>query len=842
MELTKILHFFALIFLAYNLAMLWEESSLVNYRFLKETKSMEDETKFVLCLPVSELRDGPHREFRNYKPANYSESHFVVSDFLRETVLQLNQELRRINRWQEDVFELEQAYVLNRHACLRIALRHLSTLNRFTDFSYKLFVQLENYRVFFSEFSYSNIRWFNAVTLLKIYKLTILNNRLANANLNLFNCLNACLKNKTRKAIYLYESDDSEPIDLSANNSDARDLGVEKECYGQCNEKSPILVYFLVVVEIDLKNPWQTNITVETQVQNVSYETCESYSTTELLLQAVGLITLFINMNINETLPALSKLAFRRYLRTALFWKIYPKMKMLLLIISFIIVLETALGMYGKHKYEVNYPPETKVSIFSLSPTPFALAFCIPVTVLLRLNPIFGAKISSMTEAQILSSYSYDEIEKYTESDLREFVNETYLGFGNRKFAWDLKPLEKIFFKNCSFKDFNGHVHYNFSRCFKVDVNLVEHRYQSLLAISNFAIVLKPNYTSQGHLHVVTYLLEEKEIFNTKTFELKGDYMVLLKRSIKSRQSKNHNCSDYSTSKSSSVDECINETFLKRHNSLPTYGVLDKSQFPDYLYTRRYFNTTVDDEIVEECGNKSKRIDCRMTLFRASYNRIQKFDERMEVNLYFEVIEYTDVEPSWQKLVLNCINLVSIFFPTNARKALLTATFAIVRGLLRLKWYKCYQHVIFLICFLAFLIHCKNIFESIINNDLSQSAYYKKNTTVSFPDLVLCVNDFEDEQEKQRILDEHNKLTGNYLDKMTPKLSSKIIKLRYLNASDGTYTDFDQFATPNELFGVKTFLYREIKCFEITVGFEPTQLYWEVHKIFSKSKFFFFHL
>lgn len=828
MELTKILHFFALIFLVYNLAMLWEESSSVNYRFLNETKTMEDEkTKFVLCLPIAELRAGSRTQLRNYKPANYSESTFKVSDFLRETIPQLNQELRRVNQWQEDVFELEQSYVFNRHACMMITLRHLSMLNRFAEFSYKLFVQLENYRAFFSDFSYSNIRFYNSVTFLKIYKLTILNNRLASANLNKFNCLNACLKKAARKAIYLYEWNDSVPIDLGADKTEARDLQVEKNCCKQCNENSPMLVYFLVVIDTSFENVYATyNKTAETQVQNVYYDTYESYSTTELLLQAVGLITLFINMNINETLPALSKLAFQRYLRTRFFRKIYPKIKLLLLIFSFILVLETALGMYGEYRNNVNYPLETKISNFSLSPTPFALAFCIPVKILLSLSKDFGANIRNMDDRQILSSYSYDEIEKYTKrSNLTEFVNETYLSFGNLKFAWDLKISEEVFFKNSSFhQDLNSHHHdhyghHEFSRCFKAEVNLVEHRYQSLLSISNFAIVINTLlFNTSSQQEVAIYLLEEKEIFNSETFELKGNYMILSKRSIKSRNSLKYNCSDYSTSKSSSVDECINETFLKRHNSLPAYGVLNKSQFPDYLYTRRYFNTTVDNEIVEACRNKSKPIDCRMTVFRASYNKVQYSPgQRMEVNLYFEMIEYTENEPSWQKLLLSCINLVSIFFPTNARKALLTASFVIVRLVLRLKWYKWYKHVIFIFCFLGFLVHCKGIFENIISNDLSQNAYYRKNTTVFFPDLVLCVNDFDDETVKRKSLDEHTKLTGNYLDKVTPKLNSKIIKLRYLNATDGSYAAFNQFDSPNELFGMKTFLYRDIKCFEITV-------------------------
>lgn len=767
MELTtKVFNFLTLIFLAYNLLMLWEESSTINYRFINETKFLEGEKiKFTLCIPISELGEGKSKELPEYKPTNYSESNFNVADYLRETVRLLNEELRRVHG-SNDVIELEQSYVFNKHACLRIAPKHLAILNSFADYTYKLYGQVEDYRLIFSDFFYSNVRRRNTVTLIKIYKLTIMNNRLPNANLNKFNCMNRCLKARSRKPAYLYEFNDTEPIDLSVDNFlEVRDLEGAKACDQKCNEKSPLMVYILAIIEITFRKEYLGNVTTAFQIANVFYETYDAYTTVDLLLQAAGLITLFINMNLNQTLPALFKLAFNSYLRTALFWRVYPKLRFLLLVVSFIVVFETALGMFNKYRRDIDFPIETKISNYSLSPTPFAMAFCIPVKVLLFLNANFSGTVSDLSDDRILSSYSYDEIEQHTDVDLDEFIEESYLSFGNRKIPRHLKALKKIFFKNCSYENpFTNVVSYNFSRCFKVYIDLVEHRYQSLLAISKFAVEFKPRTIYDNEpLLVAVYLLEGREIFSSNTFELKGDYLVLAKRSVKSRNSLTYNCYDYPTSKASSIDECINETFLKRHNNLSAFSLLDKDQFPAYFYTRRYFNTTIDEKIIKECRNKSLRIDCRLTLFRPSYNKIKSTHEKREVNLYFEMIEYLETEQSWQKLALSCSNLASIFFSTNARKALLTASFVIIRLVLRLKWRKWFKHIIFFLCFLGFLLHCKNIFENIINSDLSQDAYYRKNETIQFPDLVLCVQDFVNEKLKEEVLDKNHKLTGNYL-------------------------------------------------------------------------------
>ena len=141
--------------------------------------------------------------------------------------------------------------------------------------------------------------------------------------------------------------------------------------------------------------------------------------------------------------------------------------------------------------------------------------------------------------------------------------------------------------------------------------------------------------------------------------------------------------------------------------------------------------------------------------------------------------------------------------------------------------------MIFLLCFMGFLLHCKNIFESIINSDLSQDAYYLKNDSIHFPDLVLCVKDFADDKEKAEKLDEHHKLTGNYLNQVTPKLEDRIQKIRYLNTSDGKYVDFDQFASRNELFRLKAFLYQDIKCFEIS----PNLVYQEEDLFFQEDPY-----
>lgn len=816
MESKKIWYFLSLLFLIYNLCLLCEESSNYNYKFLNETDNQTYLLRYAICIRINELNENYRfKKFQN-QTIEYSETFFNVSNFLKQTVELLNNELIDETNGTNQIFELQTSYVFNKYGCYRMNYKDLRIINVFSKFNYRLFSYTDHRRWFFNIFTYENVAPENVLVSLSFYKLTIEYDKPDNVDLEKFECLNECLKNINRKSIYLYEWYDIEPINLNDNQAtesyENQTTNEKKYCYQKCDLRSPIMLYLLVVSQTQIYSVDKT-IYANSSVINVHFKTYPSYSTSEFLLQFIGLITLFINININDTLPALFKMVFKNYFDEVLFSKIYPKTKFALLVISLIVVKDITYSMVTEYYKELNNPIETKISNYSISPVPFSLVICVPIKYL-----IFGqqetAISTGMNDSEILAKYSYEKIENYTNSGLKQIIDQLFISYGNkRKTIDDYKISDKIFFRNCTYySDYNHEygkksVHL-FSRCFQIDLAIKENKYQSLLTISN--LVLKRKNTLNN-----VYLLEEKEPFSSTAFYFKGDFKILLKRSRKSTFSKKANCTFYRRYRSTMIDECINQKFIEKYQNLTTSALLYKGQFKSYIFQMKYFNDTVDHEIVEQCNEQYKSRDCNLSVFRNSFSRISEPDKRLEQNLYFEIIEYNDSKVYFWNLPLNILNLVSIFFGLNAIKLLMTFFFVIIHLILRLKWYKIFRHLISAICFIALIMLIRTIFEEVINGGLIQNAYYKKNDTIGFPDINLCFKIFDNELEEKLKMDPNHKLTGRNLFKASVQLEDKIEKLSYMT-KNGTFKDFDPFKDENDLFEIKYFIYNNIKCIEIS--------------------------
>ena len=789
------------LFLVYSLVWLWEERYKLNYRLISETLDVIDDP-ISLCIPINELKqDSMFKTSLN----EFADNNLTSSAFLRTAIRPLNEQMSNSIGGLANVFRLEQSYIINRHACFIFNHnRNLNVTNLFARFKYKVFVLGNGWKPFFNEFIYVNYRR-NYVSLFKIYKLTIKSEQLENVYANRFECLNTCLKEKDRKSLYMYDWNDTQAIDLNASE---RNETAEKECDKQCKKRSSYLIYILAVSEsniVDVKG--MMNISY----RNIHFETYPSYSTGEFALQFIGLITLFLNLNVNETIPGLLNLVFKKFFAssTRKLREIFPKIKISLSIISLIVVYQVATHMINEFNHNSKHPIETKISDYSEAIQPFSMVVCLPVKHLI-LGQNFSNHLNVRTDTDVLNSYTFDALRKLTDGGLEAKIKEIYTIYGGRKMLRKYEIAKnKVYFRKCTFEfpaaqlgqaaDYRETL---FSRCYHLNFKFKEYNYERILPISN--MVLATDYKPYFSI----YLLSRNESFNSNSYHFNGDYKVIRQYTRWSTSSQRSNCTNYPTNRQSMIDSCINREYLRKHFSLTTSSVFDQDVFSSYVLMNNHFNETIDEQIVNECEDRYRRSDCNANYFVSGYNRARTYDDRFELNLYYELIRNVEQDPSKWKLTLNLLNLESIFFGTNATKAL-TTCFAILRLVFRFKQHKrMFEHFVFVLCLVGFLNHIYIVYKDIVTNELTQSGFYSKNDTFTFPDLVFC---FELDQEP----DPNYKLTGSYLNDISKRLESRFRKLSYL--ANGTFVDLDPFSIDeSNLFRFKIFIHNDFKCLELS--------------------------
>ena len=139
-----------------------------------------------------------------------------------------------------------------------------------------------------------------------------------------------------------------------------------------------------------------------------------------------------------------------------------------------------------------------------------------------------------------------------------------------------------------------------------------------------------------------------------------------------------------------------------------------------------------------------------------------------------------------------------------------------MKKIFKLKWYKAYRIIIFLICLSGFIYHNYVVFHEIIKSDLVNSGYFEKlSNNFKFPNLIFCFN-FDESK-----IDENYKYTGAYLDKLTENFTHENVfrKIEYFNKTHWNTLDSTKFKNQNEEISFGYFYFTNLKCFEIELKF-----------------------
>ena len=835
---SRIVYFIVLLCLVYNLQLLYEESYALSYRSTVKNL-IDDPFSFSVCLPLADLAKQTERGKKIY---DFPSSGVVNSTSFIDRVFEQIKLAFETNFKAENFshfMQKDRSYLFRRHFCFLVSDHHLNMGFAFKTLRYKILLVSKISKSFFFNTVHSNEDEFSYLTHIKIFKLIIKNfnnpfstcvkRRVAGQPpYSKFNCLNDCLKRNDSKFPYYYEA--GERIDL---NDSRRDREAEESCYAECKRESCSLEYVLAVNAIETyEKPQQLPITegklgMPNPLITAEYYNLDIWPTiklSEFYLQFIGLISLFFDINVIENLPGLVRflslagLARSSQCKRSLwrrrwnekFDRIYPKFKFLLLICSVYALVEISFYMWRSYLQDLERPINLQLSIYSTEIQSFSVYMCYAVRELLYGKSLRELRDSAIDE-QIMSNYTFEEIENLT-NGMPEI--KTFLKYGSRKKEIKLKVSPKVLFRQSIFLDMQM-----FARCFLINVhNLQEERYKSLLANTKLIVETKTEFVTVYLAHLNSGL--------ESAYLYKGRFQVNKMRSSRLDTSKLFNCSNYHfshrlkgcNSRSTCLNRCKVYGYLRKHSRFLVHNqtVVEKGQFGGYLRKHTRFTGENDANLTAACDEEFAYSDCENEFYLESYKIHDMFyapANRTVIELFLEILVDRDVKPSKEKTAFAILNIESILIGGNVTKLLLTVL-AFIRITFKTKWYSWFKPLVFLLCFLGFLVHMYVIFRSLIVGELLETSCFKKNDTVRFPDLIFC---FEFDLNE---IDRNYRLTGDYLDRWTNLTFAKVFeKISYLdqNGMRVNVSNFTDQLLSTDL-SYSTFFLMNMKCFQIAVN------------------------
>ena len=826
MNSIKVWYYFCILFLVYNLILLWEEKYSVHFKLISHTEELTDSSfKISICFSLNEIKADPafNPYLKNLKENDARLMRVNVTqllDYVYEFVTQVFKKKFRGYNYKNPL--KSERYFLNNYACYLVDQNHLNSTNAFRKNKFLIF-GYSNTIPFFSSYVYHKKTNNNFIQMLKIHRLRIenLNNEISKCNdefksgnvvdrYSKHECLNHCFKTSKPNLTYtLYLYRDGELLNLTnVYTKDKRDEKIESECFNQCKSESCLLDYYFTISYSTSKSEKFVNL-----VQSLMNSVYKSYaiSSLEFYLQFFGLIGLFWNISIVFILINIVLLASKTFKldRTARFKRYFLRFKFLIFILSFCLLL--ILSLLISTDFLSNRSIQTKIYDFTLELEAFSIILCMPVQFILFKNYSnydFNVKnLTSTKDDEIIRTLNFKQIQNLTEKAKERLVKQVQLKYGSRHrpFEWTYNS-EEILFRKIESTFFKGKM---LARCFRFEVNVKEHRYQSLLTISilNFKL---------HHHFVIVYILREGSQFNMDTFNYQNKYKIL-KTHIKKE-----NCENYSDqlnfySQKDRINQCINKAYLQRFHHLPTHTVISKKSieklYENFTFQNYYFNSTIDQSIDEQCKMTYSKADCDYAYFTDSMkphvNYLTKNDANCydyEVNLFFIKTQEQEFNTSYVKLLFTLLNIESLFYGFNILK-IFAFSLLIMQKRSRIRYLTFYKYAVNLFCASCFLVHFYFIFKDIIKNeDMVSSGTITKNDTIECADSIFCTKINED------LIDFNERQTGEQIAKLASNLKFENLFERIIYIKEGEAHDYRFTQFNNSNFRIVDFLFHNMRC------------------------------
>ena len=801
----KIWHVICIWLCYFSISNLLKENSNIIYKSI----SQNEPTNYLACFNLKAIDTLTNKKTVILQQLDKIVSSYVSIDFSNyfNTLEEWEKEIYNMKRFKELVLnpiESKDYLILNHEFCL--IRKNNKDLYYFQDF-----LPTPKFYLFKND-TYDLYKLKNFLS--EVDQLVVKNKEYpysnCTKNYSKFKCLNECFKKKHQLSKYFYSANENETILLNYEYNQAiRDA--EHKCLSKCKKDNCKLVHF---VPADFLTESKLSV----------FKADFFISISEFWIQLFSLVCLIENISFYQLLSKLFK-----FLKPKV--KKIKKIKIMIQLISISCFIYYFYEKIENINTQINNPTKRNVSTFLLEPEKINLVICVNAN---KTQKKEGDKY------QYYYTYYYDwnrtnmtlqQIEEATDSVFNDTIDEIYLQFQNKKIKTNWSLTSKVFFKEK--EEYTGSSFINMlTRCFQIEANPTEPKYQSLLATSNLIIKFKID-------SYYLYLLPEEERFNSKSYKytLYNFLKVIEKRAnlIMHRR-----CADYDkkysdcNSKQNCIDRCVNKRFIETYKSITIYSIVDKDHFTKDQWSNSFPNNnfSIFNETEKECLKEFKE-DCYEVKFKKDKTANPSFDHKtIQLALYYN--EYSEIEEdaSLYKLLMDLLTMQSVLFGQNIFQLLLIL-YCLLNTKYQLRNNKYYFYFIYLICLAGFIYNTFFIFNQVLHGDLIRFVYFEIENSIKMPGIIFCFD------LNQTRIDRNIKLTESYLNESTKHISIETVftNLTYLNKSNNWVT-LDLSFTNSEL-KVETFYFLDKKCFKITqnVKYSRDQFYLLENKEVLKVNF-----
>lgn len=627
-----------------------------------------------------------------------------------------------------------------------------------------------------------------------------------------FQCLNDCFREKSRLARYFYNGNETGKVQLDHNLEHVYDeepdksvLEHERSCFKRCEKNGCNFIY---TFRKDFSN----------EIRRTIYKAYPLIPSFYFWVQFIGLVLSFFGVSCFE-------LAFRSAKKS--FGKLGDKAILAFRVSLFLICLVVFLGLAAKvlcdYKTKVDKPVFREATIYLSQPEPIGLVICIPVQEILADFRATGHHAYALDRNYAkYENRTFSDLEKAT--DEKDAFNRTvegiYLQFQNKRFnvSWQLKP--KVLFH--ASREFNY-----LSRCYQVEVVVEEPRYQSLLSISKLTLATR-------HAAYYLFLLPDGKEFNSAVNYLHDNQYDFLKQVTKHRPALGR-CTDYGqeyatcNNRLTCFNQCVHNESLAHNMNVSAYFVVDKDQFSEETWSKLFHTYSVQNytDLGAECQSRLAKPDC----IESNYQRHTKSDQpptgklRRQFDLYYYAFNLIEELPSRYALVLSLLNLQGIIFNLDVLQLVTLLSF-FFKFKYNMKGNKFYLPLLYLICFVGFVLHVSFIFFGIKNDELIHSEYYEELNTREMPETLFCFD------LRYSVAGQMN-VTGNDLEELTKEINAERVfeRISYLDKWN-RWVEVDRYSGfKTKDFSIHTFYLIDKKCFQLKINID-----YELHQFYFKDQ------
>lgn len=538
-----------------------------------------------------------------------------------------------------------------------------------------------------------------------------------------------------------------------------------------------------------------------------------SYLIDDFNLQVVGLVSLFSGVSLLSILTSSVNVLSEKvkdhnhrskYLRLIYYHKFFKifteKFKYVIIFFVSIFIIYKSYSLYKVYDIKIKYPNKTGYISYS-SDLP-SIIICFPIEKL-----IFPLKVlpENKINSKILKNFTFAEIIEKTNDKYKKLIRKINLVYGNRmisnKFKWKVNKT-KVYFRSGRL----AKLKYDYlSRCFRFELEYVNNlRYETLNPIH----YLKIHFTTRWWN---LFVIDQDQEFTMNLTEIKYGFSIR-KVEIRNSRTEKTNCTNFKENKAFDCDskiecitKCINEEFINRYDSLPFYSLIDKDQLK-VNWSNIKFNDTKDHELEKDCIRKFEHFnDCDEVKYEETFKLTSMYDHwKIRLNLNYENYSEVEIKSSKAKLLLDILNLVSIVFGTNV--------IGLLTFIIKIKFFRTslIRPFILLACLVGFSVQLYLIFNSIINEELVHSLYFRKLNNYTLPNILICFN-------LSKEIDVNHKLSGDYLNKISndSQLNDVFNKILYFNITHDNKIKPNGSHFSNDEISMDTLYFLNFKCFEL---------------------------